>query len=134
MSSETYDVVVLGVGSAGQQIAQVARAGRTVACVEDHRVGGECPFVACMPSKALLRSAQVRHLVATAPAAGAARGTVELEAGERAYATAVARRNSIAEHRDDAAHARELTEAGPRWYGAGAASSVPAPSPWASAK
>lgn len=112
MPRETYDVVVLGAGSAGEWIARVAHAGRTVAFVENHWVGGECPFVACMPSKALLRSAGVRHLAATAPAFGGVSRPLALDDGGRAYAAAVARRERIVEQRDDSAKARALEEAG----------------------
>ncbi|MGN5240320.1 dihydrolipoyl dehydrogenase family protein [Rhodococcus sp. SJ-3] len=60
-STDTFDVIVLGAGPAGENAAQYAIAGsdRTAALVEHELVGGECSYWACMPSKALLRPTQV---------------------------------------------------------------------------
>ncbi|PPS67306.1 MULTISPECIES: dihydrolipoyl dehydrogenase family protein [Streptomyces] len=54
--TNTYDVVVLGAGPVGENVADRTRAaGLTTAVVESELVGGECSYWACVPSKALLR-------------------------------------------------------------------------------
>ncbi|WP_079665239.1 dihydrolipoyl dehydrogenase family protein [Streptomyces sp. 3214.6] len=54
--ANVYDVVVLGAGPVGENVADRTRAaGLTTAIVESELVGGECSYWACMPSKALLR-------------------------------------------------------------------------------
>ena len=54
--SDEYDVVVIGAGPAGENIADRAvKGGLTAAIVEAELAGGECSYWACMPSKALLR-------------------------------------------------------------------------------
>ncbi|AZM58556.1 MULTISPECIES: dihydrolipoyl dehydrogenase family protein [unclassified Streptomyces] len=54
--STAYDVVVLGAGPVGENVADRTRAaGLTTAVVESELVGGECSYWACTPSKALLR-------------------------------------------------------------------------------
>ena len=60
-SSDTWDLIVLGAGAVGENVADYATKGglRTV-IVEAELVGGECSYWACMPSKALLRPATVR--------------------------------------------------------------------------
>src|SRR5947209_1245826 len=65
-----HDVVVIGAGPAGEVCAgKLAREGSDVALVERELVGGECSFYACMPSKALLRPAELLAEVARVPGA-----------------------------------------------------------------
>ncbi|MFD0688072.1 dihydrolipoyl dehydrogenase family protein [Actinomadura fibrosa] len=55
---DEFDVVVVGAGPTGENLAERAHAGGlSVAVVEAELVGGECSYWACMPSKALLRPA-----------------------------------------------------------------------------
>src|SRR5687768_13880712 len=57
--SQTFDVVCLGGGVAGEAIAaELQGSGLTLAIVERELVGGECPYWGCMPSKTLLRSGE----------------------------------------------------------------------------
>ncbi len=59
--TRVHDVVVIGAGPVGENIAQYAteESGLTAVLVEGELVGGECSFFACMPSKALLRPLEV---------------------------------------------------------------------------
>jgi dihydrolipoamide dehydrogenase len=111
--AQHFDVVVLGAGSAGETVAGgLADAGRSVALVADGLVGGECPYLACMPSKALLRSAAVRTLVGRAHELGAVAGPLDVGDPAPAFARAVARRDDIAEHGDDREAAESLEARG----------------------
>ena len=61
---ERYEILILGGGKAGKTLAMdMARAGRRVAVIERGFIGGSCINVACIPTKALVRSAEVAHLV-----------------------------------------------------------------------
>src|SRR4051794_8226256 len=63
MATETYDLIVLGAGSAARDGAgKAAREhGARVAIVERTRWGGSCPNVACRPTKAYLVAAELMH-------------------------------------------------------------------------
>src|SRR6266699_2573938 len=60
MSDREFDVICIGAGPCGEAMAgELAGAGLSLAVIEEHLVGGECPYWACIPSKTLLRSAEV---------------------------------------------------------------------------
>jgi pyruvate/2-oxoglutarate dehydrogenase complex dihydrolipoamide dehydrogenase (E3) component len=55
-----YDLIVVGLGPGGEDLAnRVASAGRAVLAIDKHLVGGECPYYGCIPSKMILRGAEV---------------------------------------------------------------------------
>jgi pyruvate/2-oxoglutarate dehydrogenase complex dihydrolipoamide dehydrogenase (E3) component len=110
---ENFEVVVLGAGSAGEYVAgKLADAGRTVALIEKLRVGGECPFVSCVPSKAMLRSAQARGDAGRLVELGGTSAPVELGPDDAAFRTATARRDELVSGRHDTGHAEEAQRRG----------------------
>jgi pyruvate/2-oxoglutarate dehydrogenase complex dihydrolipoamide dehydrogenase (E3) component len=86
-----FDVVVLGGGTAGLHVAtEVAGGGKSVALIEAGLIGGESPYLACLPSNSMLLSS--------------ARG--------KSWEDAVARRTEVTGGLDDSAAARRLGRAG----------------------
>src|SRR5574339_748334 len=62
--SQNFDVVVLGAGPGGYVAAiRAAQLGKSVAVVEEKYWGGVCLNVGCIPSKALLRNAELAHII-----------------------------------------------------------------------
>ena len=55
--SENYDVIVIGMGVGGEEVAtRTAGGGLGVLCIEKKLVGGECPYWGCIPSKVMVRA------------------------------------------------------------------------------
>src|SRR5580658_9348121 len=58
--AEHVDVVVLGMGPGGEEVAgRLAEAGLTVVGIEGKLLGGECPYWGCVPSKMMIRAANL---------------------------------------------------------------------------
>ena len=67
MGKPEFDIVVIGAGSGGLVVAAGgASLGAKVALIEKHKMGGDCLNYGCVPSKSLLKSAKVAHLMRTA--------------------------------------------------------------------
>ncbi len=59
---ETYDVIIIGAGSGGITAARfAAELGVKAALVEKNKIGGDCTWTGCVPSKALLKVAKMAH-------------------------------------------------------------------------
>jgi dihydrolipoamide dehydrogenase len=83
-----------------------------VALVEGLRVGGECPYVACIPSKAMLRSAQARAEARRLAELGGSSTPVALDGDELAYRAAGLRRDRLSSDQDDSEAARAVERRG----------------------
>jgi pyruvate/2-oxoglutarate dehydrogenase complex dihydrolipoamide dehydrogenase (E3) component len=102
-----FDVVVLGAGPVGENVADLAvRGGLSVAVVESELVGGECSYWACMPSKALLRSGQALRAALAVP------GAREAVTGGLDAAAVLAWRDAFTSGFDDSGQASWLTSTG----------------------
>lgn len=63
-----FDLVVIGSGAGGNVAAHVAASrGKKVAIVEQEKIGGECPNFGCVPTKALLQTAEIFNTIKSAP-------------------------------------------------------------------
>jgi pyruvate/2-oxoglutarate dehydrogenase complex dihydrolipoamide dehydrogenase (E3) component len=97
------DVVILGCGSAGEELVpRLIRGGRRVTVIEQGRVGGSCPYLACMPSKTMLVEAE-RTTNARPRASGPDPSSFE---------EAIRRRDEVADHRDDSNAAEKIVREG----------------------
>jgi dihydrolipoamide dehydrogenase len=91
--AKRFDVVVVGSGPGGYVAAiRAAQLGLSVAAIEDDRPGGVCLNWGCIPTKALLRNAEVVHLVQHADRFG-----ISVENVRADYTAAITRSRGVAD-------------------------------------
>ena len=80
---ETYDLIILGSGPGGYVSAiRAAQLGMSVAIVEREKLGGICLNWGCIPTKALLRTAEIYHYMTHADAYGLSATGVSFDLGK----------------------------------------------------
>jgi pyruvate/2-oxoglutarate dehydrogenase complex dihydrolipoamide dehydrogenase (E3) component len=101
--ADRYDVIVIGAGSTGTNVAWYARDnGLSVAVIEAELVGGECSYWACIPSKALLAPGHALAAARRLP------GAAEAVTGELDVDAVLARRDAFISDLDDEGQASWL--------------------------
>ncbi|MFJ6653058.1 dihydrolipoyl dehydrogenase family protein [Microbacterium sp. NPDC091313] len=106
MTTREYDLIVIGAGPVGENVADRAvQGGLTAVIVESELVGGECSYWACMPSKALLRSG------AALRAARDVDGAKQAVTGDLDVSAVLARRNRMTHDWDDSSQVEWLNTA-----------------------
>ncbi|MGJ6966536.1 dihydrolipoyl dehydrogenase family protein [Streptosporangium sp. G11] len=104
---QSFDVVVIGAGPGGEVVAgRLAEAGLDVAIVEADKVGGECSYYACMPSKALLRPGELLAEARRVP------GAAEAVTGPLDVPAVLRRRDELIGGLDDSGQVPWLKERG----------------------
>ena len=102
-----YDVVIVGGGRGGEILAaRTARGGLSTVLVEAELYGGECPYWACIPSKALLRSGKALTAATRVP------GTREAVTGRLDTPAVLIRRDYFTSGHDDSRHVAKLERQG----------------------
>src|ERR1700736_482272 len=80
---EEFDVVCIGAGPAGEAIAmELDGSGLTLAVIEANKVGGECPYWGCIPSKTMLRAAEVLAEADRAPEFSVSENNKDVDSGK----------------------------------------------------
>ncbi|MFE6888445.1 dihydrolipoyl dehydrogenase family protein [Streptomyces sp. NPDC057694] len=106
-TAHIYDVIVIGAGPVGENVADRAvAAGLSTVIVESELVGGECSYWACEPSKALLRPVLLRAEASRVP------GLDPAVAGPLDTAAVLAHRDRMSAHWDDTGQVEWLASAG----------------------